>query len=232
MIKKEVLQQLVENELSQTEMAKECQCSKSQVVYWLKKYDLKTKYTTKNKTTPISKEKLEKLVDEGLTQKEIAVICQCSKDKVKYWLNKYNLKTQWTKNHKRKIFNIFCDICNKYVGENIKNRSFCMSCITKLRRTRVKIAAVKMLGGECKICGWDGDGDIANFAAFEFHHKKDENKDFAISNISNRGWDIVKKELDKCQLLCSRCHRVLHAERYNEEFMKYVYDYHGDQLDF
>ncbi|MFA5618066.1 MAG: helix-turn-helix domain-containing protein [Syntrophorhabdaceae bacterium] len=230
MIKEKFLQKLVEDGLSQAEIADKCQCSRKQVIYWLKKYNLRTKYTTEDRSIP--KEILKKLIEQGLTRKEIAEKCQCSKDKTRYWLDKYGLKTHAAKNYKREVFNIFCDICNRYIGKNAKNRSFCNSCVTKMRRVRVKLAAVKLLGGKCEICGWDGEGDATNFAAFEFHHKNKDYKDFTISKISNRGWNIIKKELSKCQLLCSRCHRIVHSERYDDNFMEYAYNYHGDQLDF
>lgn len=29
-------------------------------------------------------------------------------------------------------------------------------------------------------------------------------------------WELIKKELDKCNLLCANCHREVHAEEFNE----------------
>lgn len=52
-------------------------------------------------------------------------------------------------------------------------------------------------------------------AALEFHHKNPEDKDFAIGGNMNRGWEFVKKELYKCILLCSNCHRIQH-NKYEE----------------
>ena len=47
---------------------------------------------------------------------------------------------------------------------------------------------------------------VHSFAAMEFHHVN--GKDFSIGNIANRKWEVIKKELDKCELLCSNCHRL------------------------
>jgi hypothetical protein len=33
-------------------------------------------------------------------------------------------------------------------------------------------------------------------------------------------WDDIKKELDKCILLCAICHRIEHSQYNNELFLK------------
>lgn len=91
--------------------------------------------------------------------------------------------------------------------------SFCSSQCqnkygTQKRRIKVKIMAVMYLGGKCQNpeCGWVGPAD-----GYDFHHKDPEKKDFAISRQgTTRSWAKIKSELDKCTLLCSRCHRVEH----------------------
>jgi len=57
-------------------------------------------------------------------------------------------------------------------------------------------------------------------------------KDFTISQYSNKSWKIVKKELQKCILLCSCCHRIEHAGVRDEKFMAVVKKYNGRLLDF
>jgi len=62
-------------------------------------------------------------------------------------------------------------------------------------------------GEKCQCCGYD-----KYIGALEFHHIDPNEKDFS---LSHRGycysWDKVKKELDKCILVCSNCHREIHA---------------------
>jgi hypothetical protein len=89
----------------------------------------------------------------------------------------------------------------------------CRSCRTKMHRMRMKIAAVRLLGGKCKDCGWDG-----SVVGFDFHHSSGD-KDFAISSASYKAWSSVKKELKKCVLLCAVCHRIRHSDR-TEELIK------------
>ena len=73
-------------------------------------------------------------------------------------------------------------------------------------RQRRKIKAVQHKGGKCVKCGYD-----KHVAALDFHHVRGK-KEFNISGTSLvYPWKKVKKELDKCDLLCANCHREEHA---------------------
>jgi len=99
----------------------------------------------------------------------------------------------------------------------------CSSCRTKIRRHRAKLAAIAHMGGKCERCGWD-----AHPIGFEFHHKEDETKEFTIGKISNKSWAVIVKELKKCELLCSCCHRIHHSDRDNPKFLEAVSNYKGE----
>ena len=46
----------------------------------------------------------------------------------------------------------------------------------------------------------------------EFHHLEPSEKDFSLGHKGYCiAWEKVKLELDKCVLLCSNCHREVHA---------------------
>lgn len=121
-----------------------------------------------------------------------------------------------------------CKLCGKpfrdYQG---KKRNRCGSCNTKIRRFRAKAAAVKYLGGRCSKCGWQG-----NQAAFAFHHKNPNQKDFVIGNVANKKWEIIKKELNKCVLLCANCHAIVHTSKIGDKFIKEALSYKGRSLEF
>lgn len=70
------------------------------------------------------------------------------------------------------------------------------------RQRRLKVQCVLYRGGECQICGYD-----ACAAAMDFHHIDPAQKDFSISHYKKTSFDKIKDELDKCILLCCRCHR-------------------------
>ena len=67
----------------------------------------------------------------------------------------------------------------------------------------LKQLAVDAMGGRCEICGYNNC-----LTALEFHHINNLEKEFSISSKSN--WEIIKKELAKCALLCANCHREVH----------------------
>ena len=67
--------------------------------------------------------------------------------------------------------------------------------------------AVEYKDGKCKLCGYDGC-----IQALEFHHVGNTGKDVGISDKGyTRSWQRVKKEIDKCILVCANCHRELHV---------------------
>jgi len=74
------------------------------------------------------------------------------------------------------------------------------------RRKKIRAMAVEYKGGKCSICGYN-----KCLKALEFHHVELDKKDFGISAKGyTRSWVAVKKELDKCIILCANCHREVH----------------------
>lgn len=85
----------------------------------------------------------------------------------------------------------------------------CTKCrtyqVTK-RRNNLKQMAVDYKGGKCEKCEYN-----KCIGALEFHHLEPEHKDFGISASGHtRSWEKLKSELDKCILVCCRCHREIH----------------------
>ena len=67
--------------------------------------------------------------------------------------------------------------------------------------------AVEYKGGKCQLCGYSRCPE-----ALEFHHLKNGEKDFGISDRGyTRSWKTIREELDKCILLCANCHREVHS---------------------
>lgn len=151
----------------------------------------------------MNKETLTKLLDEGYTNTKIGEILFINRRKVAELLIIFGLK-------KDKIINTNCSLCKKEIINNERNRRLCQCCVTRVRRLRMKIKAVDYLGGECKKCGYN-----KSLSALDFHHLDANKKDFNIAKNSNKSWDFLKKELDKCVLLCSNCHREEH-NKYDE----------------
>lgn len=59
----------------------------------------------------------------------------------------------------------------------------------------------------CAECGEN------NPVCLDFHHTNPTEKEINISQMVNHGWSKNKmlKEIDKCVVLCSNCHRKKHA---------------------
>ncbi len=73
---------------------------------------------------------------------------------------------------------------------------------------RFKEACIATRGSKCERCGYSKCP-----GALDFHHRNPEHKKFNISTWcqSHHGdFTALKTELDKCDLLCSNCHRELH----------------------
>ena len=70
---------------------------------------------------------------------------------------------------------------------------------------KYKTTLVQYKGGKCEICGYD-----KCVAALDFHHLDPSQKD--TNWIHMRRWnpERVKKEVDKCQLVCRHCHSEIH----------------------
>lgn len=76
----------------------------------------------------------------------------------------------------------------------------------KQHRKHIKEELVKYKGGKCEICGYN-----KCINALEFHHLDPSIKDFTISDSSKHyTLDQMKKEVDKCILVCANCHREIH----------------------
>lgn len=79
-------------------------------------------------------------------------------------------------------------------------------------RSRVKEDLIKYKGGKCIICGYCKNVP----RAYDFHHRNPEEKEFNISKYTVLNTERLKKEVDKCDLLCKNCHAELHDEEYIE----------------
>lgn len=76
------------------------------------------------------------------------------------------------------------------------------------KRHERKIELIKYKGGQCKICDIKFNN---NSEIFDFHHRVSINKKFGISgNVMEMSIENLKSEVDKCDLVCSNCHRTIH----------------------
>lgn len=66
---------------------------------------------------------------------------------------------------------------------------------------------IEYKGGKCEICGYD-----KYKGALDLHHRNKSEKEFGLAMQGlSRSWEKMKKEADKCILLCANCHREVHG---------------------
>lgn len=113
-----------------------------------------------------------------------------------------------------------CSMCgellkeeNSYKRKNRRDKfAYCKSCVSKytIERSRMlKLECIAYKGGKCQICGY------SKYAgALDFHHRNPSEKNFSICKRlrSAKLNDVLKRELDKCDLLCANCHREVHFD--------------------
>lgn len=72
---------------------------------------------------------------------------------------------------------------------------------------RRKSNLIKVFHSKCCICGFDAFQE-----ALEFHHVHPEEKEFSFgSDAVTKALEKQLKEMKKCILVCSNCHRGIHA---------------------
>lgn len=109
-----------------------------------------------------------------------------------------------------------CIVCAEFKNLNefsLNNKktgnvnSYCKICAAKRQKNNkqsIKEQCILYNGGKCIKCGYN-----KCIGSLEFHHRDPQQKDFQLS-YSGRPFDKLKPELDKCDCLCSRCHKEAH----------------------
>lgn len=98
-----------------------------------------------------------------------------------------------------------------------RDRLVCIKCYRNIlyrhanniteKRRNTKEEAVLYKGRVCLDCG-----KAYNVKVMDFHHRDQRLKDFAINDHIYSSLDLIKSELDKCDLLCPKCHRTRHCK--------------------
>jgi hypothetical protein len=87
----------------------------------------------------------------------------------------------------------------------LKNQDKVRQCVRDRRiNNRIYVNKIKTENG-CKYCGEN------HIACLDFHHKDSSKKEEGISKAT-ADWTLKRliPELEKCEVVCSNCHRKLH----------------------
>lgn len=105
-----------------------------------------------------------------------------------------------------KIKKIKCEMCHTSFIP-LDGSKICPTCLIKIKRVHRKLICLDYLGGKCEHCG------ETNPTILTFHHVHPNEKVHNISSILDDSWSTIKRELDKCIILCLNCHKKYHENK-------------------
>lgn len=150
---------------------------------------------------------IREMVQSGLSQRKMADKLGVSQSTIKYWLGKFGINT-------KKQEEYLCQYCGEAnaklfaLRHGKPCRTICKSCDSKRAVDRARLnkqLALEYKGGCCSVCGYN-----KNPAALSFHHVDPKEKDLNFPKMKFWCFDRIKKELDKCVLVCLNCHAEIH----------------------
>jgi 5-methylcytosine-specific restriction endonuclease McrA len=164
----------------------------------------------------VDRDELQRLIDEGLTLREMADRVGRSMGSLRYWLDRFGLKTQRAHipRPRGELPKRMTRVCRRHgeavfilEGRGAYRCTRCRQDRVASHRRRVKLRLVAEAGGCCALCGYD-----AFVGALEFHHLNPQAKSFGLAERGlTRSIETVRAEVRKCVLLCSNCHAEVEA---------------------
>lgn len=70
---------------------------------------------------------------------------------------------------------------------------------------KMKQKLVDYKGGKCEVCNYS-----RCLSSIDFHHRNPKEKDFGVNGHYNMAFEKLRKEVDKCVLVCRNCHGEIH----------------------
>jgi 5-methylcytosine-specific restriction endonuclease McrA len=132
--------------------------------------------------------------------KQICSICKKDLTFDYFYKNKSNKKTG---------IGTQCKECSKnYKKEHyINNKDIYIKGMLKFKAWFIELKT----NSKCNRCGYN-----KHPAALDFHHIIPSEKNFAITirGFKGKNKDEILKEIAKCEVLCSNCHRIEHVKHY------------------
>ena len=156
---------------------------------------------------------LQRLIEEGLTVRQIAQRVGRGATTIRYWLTRHGLRTAAAEQRALRRRGLLAERVERTCAVHGAQPFFldnagryrCPRCrveSVQRRRRKVKEIIVMEAGGACLVCGYD-----AFIGALEFHHVDPATKSFGLAHGGlTRSLAVIRVEARKCVLLCSNCH--------------------------
>lgn len=120
-------------------------------------------------------------------------------------------ENEWSKSSSRKDgLQVYCKVCQKSINSDHYKNSYKEKQVEINRSNRAalrdRVNSYKAVG--CCYC------QEKDPCCLDFHHV-DDNKEAGVSKLVNSqaSWDLIECEMNKCIVVCSNCHRKIHAGR-------------------
>jgi transposase len=220
-MEKRFLEECLEQGMSLEAIGERAGKHPSTVGYWLKKHGLRARgrevHAPRGGVDP---ERLERLVEQGASIRQIATELALSYSTIRHWLRKLGIETEGavrrrtTAQARREGVHRAYLRCPRHGHTAFFGRpdggfrcGKCRSAAVSKRRRAVKRQLVEESGGKCFLCGFD-----EHPAALQFHHLDPSRKQFGLSERGlTRSIARVRGEAEKCVLLCANCHSQVEA---------------------
>ena len=161
--------------------------------------------------------RLQPLVEQHLTQREIAKKVGLSLTATQYWLRKHGLKTHYGPKGIPRDPTIprKCIRCGETDHTEFYGRrwNLCKRCDNSRTNERSKANrdfALSLLGRKCVKCLFDVP------VALDVHHTDHTIKDVAFRHMRTWSRARIEKELKTCVLLCKNCHAITHSQLHSK----------------
>jgi hypothetical protein len=102
------------------------------------------------------------------------------------------------------------DARNAQVRTRRANRRDTIAQQERRKRDALKRRMIAHRGSACTRCKRTLE-DFGHPAAFDFHHRDPAEKRFNVCGNYTRSWAVLEAELQKCDLMCACCHRIIEA---------------------
>jgi DNA-binding transcriptional ArsR family regulator len=195
------------------DIARDVRLHPSTVSYWTAKYGLQSRYVRVYAPRGgLDEADLRALVDRGLSIRQIASARSVSPTTVRHWMRRFGLRTERARRVVRGQAVRECPVhglttFRRVGGSGAFRCSFCASERVSRRRRRTKEILVAEAGGKCALCGYH-----RYVGALHFHHVDPAAKRLQIGARGlTRALAIVRREAEKCVLLCANCHAEVEA---------------------
>jgi hypothetical protein len=197
-------------------IAREAGKAASTVAYWVNKHGVASQHAGRHRAKGrIERERLQALVEDGRSIREIAAELDLSATAVRHWLAKFDLRTagagRRSAGSRQAVVVRECATHGWTTWVRTTAGGYrCKRCrieAVSARRRRVKQILVREAGGACRLCGY------SRYAgALQFHHVDPTKKVFALSSRGlARSLAKARHEVVKCVLLCANCHAEVEA---------------------